>query len=513
MKLFLSIILLVFLSNFILPKIKCEDEKPLYTFSFPKTNHGLVICGNLEKNTKDFLYASEFYVINSFSKDTVLFYDALQYCKIDKTEKNSLIITECSKLPFGENFQWIDCDYLKYVLTETADGRINVDTTFVLRFLRMDENSRSAIYKGYNQVLKKKSQVTEELSFQILLLALNNDQKARDILFSMKDKLNLDGVMAEINDEAMNIYKNYMHSFTQIKIGKINDPDGYVNVRKEANSKSKIVDIIKENEPFEYIENETDWWWITKLNGSKGFVHKSRIKEESNGIIFNNRVYSYREFAIKAKKVKWNNLMILAVNIFPKDETYTSQTDNNNIIQCSSFIRVFSNNSEINHCSFININAVGGYAGVSIPKEQASNKYLFGCKYGDYNGRLIQIDSQGKITDYAGGNYFVTKDNRFLVSFWDSDLPGITVIDMDKGIKCFEREYENQFYPDKWFEHAGEYYALAPEDSGESPVQIYKLNLKAKSFKSVTIDSKIVKGFAKIKFLDDITERTCNCGQ
>ncbi|HEX2868468.1 MAG TPA: SH3 domain-containing protein [Ignavibacteriales bacterium] len=459
------------------------------------------------------MYASEFIVINSVRKDTVLVYSALQNCRIDKTEKNSLVITECSKLPFGDNFEWIDCDYLRYVLTETADGRIKVDTTFVLHIPRMNEDSRSAICKKYNQVLKKKSKVTEELSFQILLLALNDDEKGRDILFNMMDKLNLDGDMAEMNSEALDIYKNYLRSFTQIKIGKINDPDGYANVRKEPNSKSKIVVIIKENEPFEYIENGTDWWWITKLDGSKGFVHRSRIKEQNNGIIFNHKVYNDREFAIKVKKVKWNKLIVLAVNISPKDERYISQTDSNNIAECSSLIRVYLNNSEINNYKFINIDAAGGCAGISFPKEQASEKYLFGCKYGEYNGRLIQIDEDGKITTYAGGNYFVTKDNRFLVSVWDSDMPGITVVDMYKGIKYFEKEFEDQFYSDTWFELGGEYYALPPDYKTELPVQGYKLNLEDKSFKAVTIDLKLIKKFTKLKLLDDFPEITCNCGR
>lgn len=211
MSLTLSIILFVFSSNFIFPQNECGDEKPLHTFSFPKTNHELILCGCLEKNSNDFLYASEFYVINSFRKDTVLFLDALQNCRIDKTEKNSLKITEYQKLPYGNNFEWIDCDYLRYVLTETTEGRTKVDTTFVLNIPYIDENSRSDVYKKYNQVLKNKSEVTEELSFQILLLALNNDGKARDILFSMSDKLNLDGVMAEINSQALDIYRNYIH--------------------------------------------------------------------------------------------------------------------------------------------------------------------------------------------------------------------------------------------------------------------------------------------------------------
>ena len=50
-------------------------------------------------------------------------------------------------------------------------------------------------------------------------------------------------------------------------LGRINDADGYVNVRKEANEKSMIVGKINMGERFYYTPNSnSSWWKIQKMN-------------------------------------------------------------------------------------------------------------------------------------------------------------------------------------------------------------------------------------------------------
>lgn len=69
-------------------------------------------------------------------------------------------------------------------------------------------------------------------------------------------------------------------TFTQenLKIGQINDPDGYTNVRKEANAKAQVVGKILKNEYFFCEEYNPNWYRVTKQNRIKGFVHKSRVQ-------------------------------------------------------------------------------------------------------------------------------------------------------------------------------------------------------------------------------------------
>lgn len=300
--------------------------------------------------------------------------------------------------------------------------------------------------------------------------------------------------------------------FAQIKIGKINDPDGYVNVRDSSSNKSKIVCKIKDDELFEYVENNSNWYWVSKIDGTQGFVNKSRIKEKFMGIIHKGKIYNNLDYKIIINKVSWNDLQVYVIHVAPKNEVndYNEkyQTD---IVDCSAKMKIFKNNKEINSFEYINIDAVGSCAGVSFPKNQFSNKFLFGCKYGDYDGRVIQIDLNGKMVDYTGGNYFVTNDKKYLISEWYSDLRGITIIDIENGKEYFEKEFKNDFAD--WFEHDGEYYNCEINENNRYSGQVYKLNLKAKKFQRMKINFKTVLNYKKVEFLDNYPSANCFCGQ
>lgn len=78
----------------------------------------------------------------------------------------------------------------------------------------------------------------------------------------------------------------FLFAFNQLsaqKIGIINDPDGYTNIRRSNGASFEVVGKIEEAEQFRYFpDTEPNWWDIetipyyrTPLNG---FVHKSRIQ-------------------------------------------------------------------------------------------------------------------------------------------------------------------------------------------------------------------------------------------
>jgi hypothetical protein len=67
------------------------------------------------------------------------------------------------------------------------------------------------------------------------------------------------------------------------KRGVINDPDGYVNIRKEMNAQSKVLGKIVKKEIFNYWEVPGSNWCVVKTQeGIFGFVYKDRIKEKLN---------------------------------------------------------------------------------------------------------------------------------------------------------------------------------------------------------------------------------------
>ena len=61
--------------------------------------------------------------------------------------------------------------------------------------------------------------------------------------------------------------------------GVIDDPDGYVNVRKEQRADAPVVAKVKTDEPFSFERKEKDQWCKVKLSsGATGWMHYSRIR-------------------------------------------------------------------------------------------------------------------------------------------------------------------------------------------------------------------------------------------
>lgn len=67
---------------------------------------------------------------------------------------------------------------------------------------------------------------------------------------------------------------------TQSKQGVINDKDGYVNVREEPNTQSKIVGKIMDKEIFNYWLTSDNWYIVETKDGTRGYVYKDRIREK-----------------------------------------------------------------------------------------------------------------------------------------------------------------------------------------------------------------------------------------
>ncbi|MGG4774565.1 SH3 domain-containing protein [Paenalcaligenes sp. Me52] len=62
------------------------------------------------------------------------------------------------------------------------------------------------------------------------------------------------------------------------RIAVINDPDGYTNIRSQANAKSHVVSRIVEGEQFYTYEQEGRWWKVQTKGKQTGYVHVSRIR-------------------------------------------------------------------------------------------------------------------------------------------------------------------------------------------------------------------------------------------
>jgi len=74
-------------------------------------------------------------------------------------------------------------------------------------------------------------------------------------------------------------YCEYLYQDKLVFAGSINDPDGFVNIRKEPSLKSPVTRKILDGEVFYYIPDTTsEWWPIEKNDMTIGYIHKSRVK-------------------------------------------------------------------------------------------------------------------------------------------------------------------------------------------------------------------------------------------
>lgn len=74
------------------------------------------------------------------------------------------------------------------------------------------------------------------------------------------------------------IYGQNPNSFNEEVIYKIQDPDGYTNLRREKNSTSDIIEKIKSGERIYVLDDSSNWWFIQTISGNKGYVYKTKIK-------------------------------------------------------------------------------------------------------------------------------------------------------------------------------------------------------------------------------------------
>ena len=59
--------------------------------------------------------------------------------------------------------------------------------------------------------------------------------------------------------------------------GVINDPDGYTNMREGKGTNHPVVRKILEGEKFAIERKENDWWLVVLADGTRGWIHKSRV--------------------------------------------------------------------------------------------------------------------------------------------------------------------------------------------------------------------------------------------
>jgi hypothetical protein len=101
---------------------------------------------------------------------------------------------------------------------------------------------------------------------------------------------------------------------------------------------------------------------------------------------------------------------------------------------CKASFEVRRGSKTIYSRRYDTVEALGGWAGLYLPKKQPLSDLFIVIKEGDYDGRLFLVERNGKVFNLPGGmTIFIAPDTSFLVSDYSTDGPGgLTVFDLRK---------------------------------------------------------------------------------
>lgn len=139
--------------------------------------------------------------------------------------------------------------------------------------------------------------VTETLAYLLQIqiqTGLDNHKDLNDnVGYTLLNNLsyeddNFQGELKKHNFYGSEILKKYCHYFVSYREEQrrdreieatyvINDPDGYTNLRKDANSQSPIIKQLKSGTDVIMLTESGNWFYVETSDKIKGYIHKSRL--------------------------------------------------------------------------------------------------------------------------------------------------------------------------------------------------------------------------------------------
>ena len=157
---------------------------------------------------------------------------------------------------------------------------------------------------------------------------------------------------------------------------------------------------------------------------------------------------------------------------------------------CSAWVEVLKGEQLVKRLYYEDIEPVGFSFGAFVPQQQLAPEYFTVVKEGDYDGRLLLIEKDGSVVNLPGGFYFVTSDQKFLISEYAADVSEWTVFDLANHRILLQAK--NLPDIDSWYRDKSGYFfveAGRPEHAQRLDLengQFVKFGLSANSLKTAT---------------------------
>jgi len=170
---------------------------------------------------------------------------------------------------------------------------------------------------------------------------------------------------------------------------------------------------------------------------------------------------------------------------------------------CSTWVEVRKSDQLVKRVFYGDIEPVGSNFGAFVSKIQPDG-YIAVVKEGDYDGRLLLVDAEGKMVDLPGGFYFVTADKKFLISEYSSDATGLTVFDLAEH----EIILQPKDVPEigSWYRDPQGYFFMEYEGGGKAQ----RLDFSNRRMLKIVVSESEKKKAAKVRYdFDPRSKKDC----
>ena len=191
--------------------------------------NGIAVCGVVdpENKTPNGSYGLE--VTSCMSGEDSLYFSEQVFCTFKK-EKDHILVTEFTRLPFGKNSSWIDlpCNRFSFRFIK---NKLEMKKYFVLIPPNYSESQIRQIVRKYERLKSslngpderdrrwrdENEHPIQDILGQMLACAMMGDKQAREIMPKMGKDLKVDGETGEIFSDVTEIYRSYLSSLKNSK--------------------------------------------------------------------------------------------------------------------------------------------------------------------------------------------------------------------------------------------------------------------------------------------------------
>lgn len=215
--------------------------------------------------------------------------------------------------------------------------------------------------------------------------------------------------------------------------------------------------------------------------------------------------FSADKFVVKKEQRTLGTITVDLIHVKPKKQ------DDSRQFSCRTWLTIRDRDKLIKELA-LDADAVGGCSGLFFPDNQPNKDLIIISKFGDYDGRLYVVNNKGEFKDYLGGKFYVSSDSKYLFTNHDSDMSGVSIIDLTKNELIYTGELK-QYLAD-WYFQDGQYFSIVSEDvkiNGETELLIFDFKTKSFTTKRTkeNIDPK-----DKLKVYNDYQKAPdCSCGK